>query len=112
MSDGELEYPVEEQPSATGLTAVKTEHELVEVGSKVGLVCRSLVGTEQPSLDKGRDSVHPRQECTGIFSPGPCRPLATPIVDVAKSIEPVVALPRVGDNGGAWLDMGAHERKQ
>src|SRR5664280_850292 len=112
MSDGELEYPIEEQPSTAGLAAVEAEHELVQVGGKVGLVCSPLVGTEQPPLGKGCDPVHPRQERARILSAGQCSPLATPIVDVSEAIDPAIALPSVSDHCGAWLDMGGHERAQ
>ncbi len=31
---------------------------------------------------------------------------------VTEARDAVVTLPRVGDNGGAWLDMASHEREQ
>ena len=40
MTDGELEHPVEDQPSAAGVAAIEAEHEFVQVAVEVRLVRR------------------------------------------------------------------------
>jgi hypothetical protein len=48
--DGELKYPMEEQPAATGVASIEAEHELVEVVGQVRVVDGALVGAQQPPL--------------------------------------------------------------
>src|SRR5258705_3473561 len=43
MGDGELQDPVKQQPAATGTSAGKAGHELLEVAGQVRRVQRSLV---------------------------------------------------------------------
>ena len=55
--------------------------------------------------------MHRGQELAGIPA-GPGGPLAAPLVDVAEFLQPPVALPAVGDDSRARLDMIGHERVQ
>jgi hypothetical protein len=48
--DGELKYPIEQHPAATGTAPIETEHELVEVVSQVRVVDGALMGAQQPPL--------------------------------------------------------------
>ena len=48
--DGELKYPIEQHPAATGTAPIETEHELVEVASQVRVVDGALMGAQQPPL--------------------------------------------------------------
>ena len=83
MADGELEHPVEDQPSAAGVAAIEAEHEFVQIAVEVRLVRRPLVGAEQPPFGEGGDPVHAGQQFAGIFPASPRRPLATPVVGIA-----------------------------
>ena len=65
MTDGELEHPVEDQPSAAGVAAIEAEHEFVQVAVEVRLVRRPLVGAEQPPLAREATRCTP-----GSNSPG------------------------------------------
>ena len=56
--------------------------------------------------------MHRGQELAGILPAGPGGPLAAPLVDVAEFLQPLVALPAVGDDSRARLDVIGHERVQ
>ena len=78
----------------------------------MGLVHRTLVGAQQPSLGQPGDAVHVRQQLTGIFAAGAGGTLAAAFAGVAQAPQPAVALPRVGDDGAARLDGAGDERVQ
>jgi hypothetical protein len=105
VGDGEFEHPVEHQPAAAGAAAVEAEHELVEVADQVGDLDRALVGAQQPPFDQRGDPVHRGQQLAGIVPAGAGGALAAPVVEVAQLLQPAVALPGVGDDPRARLDV-------
>ncbi len=58
---GLLHESVEEQPTRGGCSSVEAEGVLVEVIVEVPVADRTLVGSEEPSLEQGGDAMHPRQ---------------------------------------------------
>ena len=52
---------VEKKPAAVGGAAVKSEHELVEIGLEAMVAYGVLVGAEQPGLQQGSHSVNARE---------------------------------------------------
>src|SRR5664280_2853207 len=107
--DGELEDAVEHHAAAVRSAAVEAEYELVQVALQVGLVDRALVGAQQPALGQGGDAVHSGQQLTGVLAAGAGSALATPVTGVAQPLDPAVALPAVGDDGGTRLDVRGDE---
>ena len=83
-----------------------------QVARQVGLVDRALVGAQQPALGQRGDAVHAGQQLAGVLTAGPGGSLAAPVVGVAEPLQPAVALPAVGDDGGARLDVVGDERVQ
>ena len=56
--------------------------------------------------------MHSRQQLSGVVTADTRGPLAAPVTGVAQPLDPGVALPAVGDHGGAWLDVCGEERVQ
>jgi hypothetical protein len=71
----------------------------------VGRLHGSLVGAEEPPLDQGGDLVHAGQQLTGILPSSAGGPLVAPVVAVAQVADAAVALPGVGDDRRARLDV-------
>jgi hypothetical protein len=112
VSDGEFEDAVKEHASAGRSAVVEAEGELVEVVLQVRLVHRALVGAQQSSLGQGRDPVDSREQLAGVLPAGTGRALAAPIVGVAELVDAGIALPGIGDHGGAGLDVLGDEGVQ
>ena len=112
VAESEFEHSVEHHSPAAGTVTIEAGHELVQVAEQVGLVHRALVGAQQPPFRQRGDPVHRGQQPVGILSTGAGGALAAPVVDVAELVQPVVALPCVGDDPGARLDVICDEGVQ
>ena len=112
MGGRELEQPVEHQAAAGRAAAVEAEHELIQVAGQVRRVHRALVGAQQPPLGQRGDPVNGGQQLAGILAAGAGGALAALFMGVAEAVQPVIALPRVGDDAGARLDVAGDERAQ
>src|SRR5262245_37896494 len=72
----------------------------------------ALVRAQQPSLDQGGDLVHCGEQLVGILPASSGGALAVSLVDVAKSVQPVISHPAVGDHGRSGLDVVGDEAVQ
>ena len=105
MCDGEFQHAVEDHAPAARSASVEAEDELVEVALQVRLVDRALMGAEQPSLGQRGDAMDRGEQLAGVLPACACGPLAPRLVDVAEPVDAAVALPSVGDDSGARLDV-------
>ena len=107
--DSMLQEAVEEQAATPRAATVEAEGELVEVSIEVLVADATLVGAQQPTLEKARDAVHARHhDMRGIILLAHDRPL----VLVAALRELPVRLPPVGVDGRAGLHRLVDEREQ
>jgi hypothetical protein len=109
---GELQQPVEDEPTASRAAAVEAEHELVQVALQMRLLCRALVRAQQPPLGQRGDPVHRGQQPARVVAAGAGSPLAAPLVHVAEPGQPVIAHPGIGNDRRTWLDMSGDEGMQ
>jgi len=91
---------------------LKRKDELVEVALQVRLVDRTLMGAQQPSLDQRGNSMDWGEQLAGVGPGGACGPLALRLVDVAELVDTALALPAVGDDSAARLDVFDDEEVQ
>jgi IS5 family transposase len=110
--DRELENPAEDEPAAARVSAVEAEYEFFQVAFEVFAVHRALMGAQQPALGERGDTMDAGQQFAGVLPARARCALAAPVMDVAELADAVVALPRVGDDRCARLDMIGHERVQ
>ena len=54
----EFKHTIEHHPTAPGVASVEAEHELVQVGGKMRVIDRSLMGTQQPPLGQRGNPMH------------------------------------------------------
>ena len=108
VGNGELKEAIEQHPAAARASTVEPKHELIEVGSQMGAIRRALVGSQQPSLGQRGNTVHRRQQAS-ILPTGQSGTLAAPFVYIAQLVYPAVAIPTIGDNPSARLDMVRHK---
>ena len=70
----------------------------------------ALVRAEDPALSQGRDPVHPRQQLPRILAAGLGGSLTARFAGVAELVDAGLALPTVGDDPRAGLDVIGDER--
>ena len=112
VGDGEFEYAVKDPAPAARSPSIEAENELVEVALQVRRLNRALMGAEQPPLGQGRDTMDRGEQFAGVLAPRASRPLTARLMDVAELVDAAVALPTVGDNPSARLDVLGHEGVQ
>ena len=98
--------PIEELTSVLGGPAIEPECELIQVAIELPPRHSSVMASQQPALQKGRDPVDAGEECRGGLAaasddPGP--------VLVPLLLQSFVPLPSIRDYDGSWLDSPRHE---
>ena len=98
--------PIEELTAVLGGPAIEPECELIQVAIELPPRHSSVMASQQPALQKGRDSVDAGEECRGGLAassddPGP--------VLVPRLLQSFVPLPSIRDDDGSWLDRTRHE---
>ena len=112
VADGELEHPVEHQPTASGAAAVEAEGELIEVVVEGGRAARRPGGCSAATAWPARQPGPRRAAARPGHRRGRGGPLAAPLMGVAEPGQPVVAHPGIGDDLRARLDVVGDEGMQ
>jgi len=101
--------PVEQFASGAGDPPIEAERELVQVVVQVLRAHGALVGSEQPSLQRGDHQMDAREQFQGGFLPS-CQ--NSHVVSIPLGLQPPVTLPPISMNHAARLDRVFDEPMQ
>lgn len=99
-SHGILQETVKQFPTMSGSPSIETKRKFVQVVINMFRTDRSLMSTQYPALQQGRNTMYKRQEVVFRFSGSPCYPN---FMGIAMGFHTVVSLPAVSDNGTPGL---------
>jgi len=100
-SHGILQETVKQLPTMSGSPSIETKRKFVQVVINMFRTDCSLMGTQDPALQQGDNTMYKRQKIVFRSSRSPCYP---DFMSIAMCFNTVVSLPAVSDNGAAGLN--------